>query len=144
MAVKLFHVGIKALAQNEKGEYLLLQVNPAKLSGNQEAYWDIPGGRIEEGGSVLDTLTREVDEELGVAISGEPGFLTAVVSNITIPTESGDVGLVLMIYTVNLASEEVRISEEHLSYEWVSKETAAERLAHKYPAEFTKKLANTY
>jgi hypothetical protein len=43
VAVKLFHVGIKALAQNEAGEYLLLQVNPAKLSGNQNAYWDIPG-----------------------------------------------------------------------------------------------------
>lgn len=141
MAVKLFHVGIKALVQNEVGEYLLLQVNPAKLSGKQEAYWDIPGGRIEEGGSVVDTLAREVQEELGVDITGEPQFFAAVVSNITIPTDTGPVGLVLMVYTVKLASGEVIISDEHLGYEWVDKDVAAERLAHKYPPEFTEKFA---
>jgi 8-oxo-dGTP pyrophosphatase MutT (NUDIX family) len=141
MAVKLFHVGIKALVQNDKGEFLLLQVNPAKLSGKQEAYWDIPGGRIEEGGTVIETLAREVDEELGVAILGEPQFFTAVVSNITIPTDKGSVGLVLMIYTVQLASENVRVSDEHLGYEWAGSVTASERLGHKYPAEFTDKIA---
>lgn len=87
MAVKLFHVGIKALVQNKAGEFLLLQVNPAKLSGNQAAYWDIPGGRIEEDASVFDTLAREVQEELGVGLSGKPQFVSVVVSNITIPTE---------------------------------------------------------
>lgn len=142
MTVKLFHVGIKALAQNEAGEYLLLQVNPAKLSGNQNAYWDIPGGRIEEDSSVLDTLKREVYEELAVDIVGDPEFFTAVVSNITIPTNNGPVGLVLMVYKVSLATNEIKISEEHINFEWVNKTIAAERLGHKYPEEFTKAISN--
>ncbi len=141
MTVKLFHVGIKALVKNDAGKYLLLQVNPAKLSGKQEAYWDIPGGRIEEDGSVAETLSREVFEELGVGIKGDPEFFTAVVSNIEIPTDSGKVGLALMVYTVKLASTDILISDEHIGYEWVAPEVAAERLGHKYPTEFTYRLS---
>lgn len=147
MSVQLFHVGIKALVRNDEGKYLLLQVNPAKLSGNQPAYWDIPGGRIEEGDSVSETLAREVQEELGVdilgkaSIAGEPVFFTAVVSNIKIPTENGEVGLVLMIYEVKVASQDFKISDEHIAFEWVDSATAAERLSHKYPIEFTSRFS---
>lgn len=143
MSVQLFHVGIKALVKNDESKYLLLQVNPEKLSGNQPAYWDIPGGRIEQGHSVGETLEREVQEELGVDIKGEPKFLTAVVSNIKIPTENGEVGLVLMVYEVGVASQNFVISDEHQAYEWVDSTAAAERLSHKYPAEFTDKLQQT-
>lgn len=54
----IFHLGIKALLRNEEGRVLLLKVNPKKLRGEQRDYWDLPGGRIQKGDSVLDTLRR--------------------------------------------------------------------------------------
>lgn len=142
MAVQLFHVGIKALCRDDQGRYLLLQVNPDKLKGKvNPAYWDIPGGRIEEGDTVEATLSREVREELGIVFETKPEFFTGVVSNISIPTDTGEVGLVLMIYSVLLPSgAQIKISDEHIAYEWVDDVVAAERLQFKYPEEFTERL----
>jgi 8-oxo-dGTP diphosphatase len=141
MGVQLFHVGIKALCKNEQGKYLVLQVNPKELKGDNPAYWDLPGGRIEEGDSVENTLKREIKEELGISFDGKSTFFTGVVSNIKIPTENGDVGLVLMIYEVEIdGNSHFTLSFEHIAYEWVDGKTAAQRLAFKYPKEFTDKL----
>lgn len=61
-----FHLGIKALIRNSSGRILLLKVNKEKLKGFQgEPYWDIPGGRIQKGSTVDETLIREVEEEIG-------------------------------------------------------------------------------
>jgi 8-oxo-dGTP diphosphatase len=63
---KMFNVGIKGLIENSEGKVLVLK---SSLKGHRiptEAYWDIPGGRIEEGENVLDVLKREVEEELGI------------------------------------------------------------------------------
>jgi hypothetical protein len=46
-----FHLGIKALIKNADGKILLLKVNTAKLKDfHGEPYWDIPGGRVQNGG----------------------------------------------------------------------------------------------
>lgn len=142
MSVQLFHIGIKALCKNQEGKYLVLEVNPVHFRVKQNSHWDIPGGRIEEGESVDTTLRREVKEELGIDISSKPEFFTAVVSNIKIPHgDKDEVGLALMVYTVVLPMDaKIVISEENLRYEWVEPSVAAERLAFKYPKEFTEKL----
>ncbi|HEV2403361.1 MAG TPA: NUDIX domain-containing protein [Candidatus Saccharimonadales bacterium] len=49
----IFHLGVKALLKNDKGEILLLQVNPAKLNGKRTDYWDLPGGRVQKGQTVM-------------------------------------------------------------------------------------------
>ncbi len=64
--IKLFNVGIKGLIEDTEGRILVLK---SSLKGHRmptEAYWDIPGGRIEEGQNVLDVLKREIEEETGV------------------------------------------------------------------------------
>lgn len=61
MAEDIFQLGIKAVIRNNLGQILLLQVNPAKLRNWQgDAYWDLPGGRIQKGATVLETLRREI------------------------------------------------------------------------------------
>lgn len=139
MSEQLFHVGVKALVKNKEGKYLLLQVNPAELRGSDNpAYWDIPGGRIQKGQNWRDALEREVDEELGVAIASEPQFFAGTVANIMIPTDDGEVGLVLLVYTVEIPENAtLKLSFEHLGFEWVDGSIAAERLSHKYPPDFT-------
>lgn len=135
---KLFQVGVKALITDDKGRILVLDSGEWHLK-NQERHWDIPGGRIKEGHSVLDTLQREVEEETGVKKISKPEFFTAVVSNFKdIPVADRLVGLILMIYKVRIPkNSKIILSEEHAGYEWVRQGEAAKRLAYKYPPEFT-------
>lgn len=142
MSEKLFHVGVKALIFNREGKALLFEVNTSKFKGDKIAHWDIPGGRIQEGQTASEALAREIEEEAGITESSEPEFYTSVISNIEIPiSDTERVGLVLMVYKVQIAdSIEIRLSDEHLKYEWVDLSEAAVRLGYKYPLEFTNLL----
>lgn len=138
---KLFYIGIKGLIENEKGELLLLRTIPGPPRVITDAYWDFPGGRMQPGQSILETLKTEVEEETGQKISGEPEFLQIVISNHVSQMGEHELGLALLIYKVNITdTARIIISEEHDTYEWVDKKEAAERLQHKYPKEFTDAL----
>jgi 8-oxo-dGTP pyrophosphatase MutT (NUDIX family) len=140
---KLFNVGIKGLIENTEGKILVLK---SSLKGHKlptEAYWDIPGGRIEEGEHVLEVLRREIEEEIGIKeFQKEAEFFHAVISNHKIPFEDKILGLVLMVYKVQIPkNSKINLSDEHVAYEWVDKAEAAKRLANKYPEEFTQLLS---
>jgi 8-oxo-dGTP diphosphatase len=139
---KLFHVGVKALIINEDDKVLVLNVNTTKFRDDKTPHWDIPGGRIQEGQSALETLQREVLEETGIEQIEKSEYLTGVISNIEIPvSDELTVGLVLVVYKVVVPPNSViTLSNEHTGYEWVSRAEAAERLRYKYPEEFTKAL----
>lgn len=47
------------------GEFLLTSRPPGKAYAG---YWEFPGGKLEDGESVAQALTRELVEELGIAI----------------------------------------------------------------------------
>ncbi|HVS79179.1 MAG TPA: NUDIX domain-containing protein [Candidatus Saccharimonadales bacterium] len=137
---KLFQIGVKALITNDAGEILLLNTGDYVLKGI-EPHWDIPGGRIQEGSNVPETLQREVAEETGVKRILGSEFFTAVISNFGGKVDGRDIGLALMIYRVEIPkNSEIKLSHEHSGYEWVAPKEAAKRLAYKYPPEFTEKL----
>jgi ADP-ribose pyrophosphatase YjhB (NUDIX family) len=138
---KLFQVGVKALITNDKDEILVLDSGEWHLK-HQTQHWDIPGGRIQEGHTVSDTLQREVEEETGIKKIIDVEFFTAVVSNFKdIPVGDHKVGLMLMVYKVKVPQDsKVTLSHEHSGFEWVNREEAAKRLEYKYPPEFTEKL----
>ena len=138
---KLFYVGVKGLIENKNGQILLLFA-PGWEKNNTKAHWDIPGGRVSDGEDILTALKREIEEETQVTELSGVEFYTAVVSNHEIPLPDGrNAGLVLMVYKVTVPDDaKVVISEEHEKYEWVDKEVAADRLANKYPQEFTNLL----
>jgi 8-oxo-dGTP diphosphatase len=136
-----YHFGIKALIKNKKGEILLLKVNKAKLSGSNGEYWDIPGGRVQRGDTVEDTLIREIEEETGIKKVDNIQPFSTVLSNIRIPIKPCDVGLILGIYTCEIdMSEAIRLSDEHVESGWFNTAEAAKLLEYKYPREFTDKL----
>lgn len=58
-------VGVKVLLKNSAGKYLLLKRNPKKYPDAQIG-WEIVGGRIIPGISLLENLKREVKEEIGL------------------------------------------------------------------------------
>jgi len=137
---KLFHVGIKALIEDKDGKILLLHA-PGWEKNNTPPHWDIPGGRIQDGQTSSAALSREIEEETGIKIIESSEFFTAAIAKHEIPFENHILGLVLMVYRVKVPKDsQIILSHEHTEYEWVDKKEAAERLANKYPSEFTKKL----
>jgi 8-oxo-dGTP pyrophosphatase MutT (NUDIX family) len=141
---EMFQVGVKALISNSKGEVLVLKVDTSNhIPNTTPPYWDIPGGRMQKGEAILDTLAREVAEEVGVmSYARPPELLTTVVSRYPIPiNDSLTVSLLLVVYRVVINEEaEIVLSQEHTDYEWVNSVDAATRLSGKYPAEFTSLL----
>ncbi|MFA6602727.1 MAG: NUDIX domain-containing protein [Candidatus Shapirobacteria bacterium] len=140
----VFHLGVKAVIQNNKGEIMLLKVNLKELKGYKgEAYWDIPGGRVKLGDSIEDTLRREVEEETGIKEISILEKIDMVLSNnVRIPNSNGGTfGLILSIYKCVAKKAYVNISDEHVGCEWFKPGKAAKLLETKYPKEFTNKIA---
>lgn len=139
----VFHLGVKALIRNHEGAILLMQVNPAKLHGEHRDYWDLPGGRVQSGDSIIDTLKREVSEETGISDVSDIQPINMVLSNIRIPVENNaSVGLILSIYSCTVTDDtSITLSEEHIASAWFSATKAAELLRVKYPESFCKVIA---
>jgi 8-oxo-dGTP diphosphatase len=139
---QLFHVGVKGLITNKDGRILLMDEDVSTHLTPTTKYWDLPGGRVQEGETILETLAREIFEETGIKEISDPTFRTAVLSNHRIKLKTGiTVSLILMVYAVNIPEDsKIVLSHEHLGYEWVDLEVARERLQHKYPKEFTAQL----
>jgi mutator protein MutT len=142
-AEDVFHLGIKGLIRNAEGEILLLQINRQKLDQATEAYWDIPGGRMQRGETPLDALRREIQEETGITSLTNIQPLVMSLSNIRIPQKNGtDVGLVLWVFTCDApALDQIAISDEHVALAWFSPAEAAEKLRVKFADECIEKIA---
>ncbi len=111
--MKTFYVGIKGIVVDERRGALLL--HREYKSGD---FWDTPGGRVEGDEDFIDTLRRELEEELpGATVQNIGDFLGAhrVQKNI-----DGDISLVLLYFSVTVVvPEPVVLSEEHDNYLWV-------------------------
>jgi len=139
---QLFHIGIKAMIEDDKGRILLMHESGVNHHPTMDDYWDLPGGRMSEGENALQTLKREIEEETGITKFDNPKFKTAVISNhqIKLPNQL-TVTIALMVYQVTIAPKaKIKLSDEHIGYEWVSRAEAKVRLTHKYPKEFTDHL----
>src|SRR3989344_1737519 len=107
-------VGVKVLLKNPKGKYLLLKRSPEKYPEVHRFgdVWDIVGGRIEIGTSLLENLKREVKEEISLELTGEPKLIAA--QDILRLSEKH---VVRLTYTAN-ATGEVVLDSDHSEYDW--------------------------
>lgn len=134
-----FHLGAKALIQNNEGKILILRQNPEKFKKPPLSYWDIPGGRMQKNESIETALKREVYEETGLELLTLHPFLT-VLTGIRIPVGAGDVGLIFSTYLCTIPSNStIQLSDEHVYFEWAGLSRAVELLKH-YPPELLEKL----
>ncbi|MBI3638668.1 NUDIX domain-containing protein [Candidatus Wolfebacteria bacterium] len=67
----VLQVGVKILLKNKDGKYLMLRRSLEKYP-DINGRWDIPGGRIETGKTLLENLKREVLEETGLELADKP------------------------------------------------------------------------
>ena len=104
-------VGVKAVLRNSEGKILLMKINAEKYP-EVGAKWDIAGGRIDPGSTLLENLKREVKEETNLVMKGEPKLLAA---QDILRVEGKHV--VRLTYTVE-AEGEVVLDEEHTEFKW--------------------------
>lgn len=106
-------VGVKVLLKNREGKYLLMRRSPYEERGVGK--WDIAGGRIEKGVQLMENLAREVQEETGLTLKGEPKLLAA--QDIIWP----DRHVVRITYTADVEGEPT-LGHEHSEYGWFTYE----------------------
>ena len=110
------------IIRNEKGEILL-----CKMPINRGAYpgqWAIPGGGIEEGEKIRETLVRELREEVGLEVADiDPfSFDDDVREKINKDGSKEKLYLIHLVFECLAIGEEVKINDEFEEYAWVKPE----------------------
>ncbi len=108
-------VGVKIILRSKENKYLVIFRNNYKPRAG--VYWDIPGGRINVGFSLFENLKREVMEETGLEIKNEIKLIYAQ----DILNKYKDTHVIRLTY-VGFADGEVKLSEEHSEYKWLTPE----------------------
>ena len=90
------------------GKFLLIKRN--KEESNYPNLWAFPGGKVEIGETVIDTIVREVKEETGLSLDGKVTFLNTY-------SFGSSVGLAFMVHS---ESDKVENTGEFQSYQWVA------------------------
>lgn len=72
----ILQVGVKILIKNKERKYLLLRRSLEKYP-EVKGRWDIVGGRIEPGKTLLGNLEREIMEETGLELINTPKLIAA-------------------------------------------------------------------
>lgn len=115
-AIQTFEVGVKAFVWHQQ-RLLLLQER------DQQARWELPGGRIDVGEEELpiaDVLARELREELGARFSCDIGAPCGCW------VRRADAGRPLPVFLVGLRCTaprgEIVLSDEHQSSRWVARD----------------------
>jgi ADP-ribose pyrophosphatase YjhB (NUDIX family) len=109
-------VGVKILLKNDEGKYLLLRRSLEKYP-EIVGRWDIVGGRIDPGKTLLENLKREIKEETGLELVGEPKLVAAQ----DILRDNGR-HIVRLTYLGKSAGEVKLDRSENEEYKWFSME----------------------
>jgi 8-oxo-dGTP diphosphatase len=110
----LLQVGVKALLQNDRGEFLILHRSASKYP-DVKNLWDIVGGRINPGSTLVDNLKREISEETKLELKSHP---TLIAAQDILRSERH---IVRLTYIAPISGEPI-LDEEHDQYRWVSRE----------------------
>jgi len=109
----LFMGGVFAFIFNPLGEILILRENAHSRKYN----WDLPGGTLADEEPPVEGLYREVFEETSLTIR----LLTPSCFLKWDRHESG-YPILVAFYLSEPSSQEVRLSNEHVAYQWVSRD----------------------
>lgn len=111
-------VGVKVLIEDGAGKYLLLHRSPLKYPDVKGGRWDIVGGRINPGETLMENLRREVREEIGSELVGTPKLVAAQ----DIIPKGRDLHAVRLTYRGRVNSEITLDTSENDLYRWHTRE----------------------
>ena len=110
----ILQVGVKAFLKNSEGKFLLLKRNTEKYP-DTIGVWDIAGGRIEPGTTLIENLKREILEETGLEMTSEPKLIYA---QDIIPNAEKHV--VRLTYIAETAGTPILDQSENIAFEWLT------------------------
>jgi len=125
--------------RKEEGKihYLLLHY-PSVSHRAKKEYWDLPKGHIERGEKLEDTVRREVEEETGLKdIEFMDGFKETI--RYFFRFEEKNILKFVTFYLVQTHNKDVKISGEHLGFQWLPYEEAMGRITFKNAKEILQK-----
>ncbi len=128
--------------RKEKGivKYLLLHYPTGARTAKD--YWDFPKGHVEKGEKEMETAVREIKEETGLHdfkfIEGFKEWIKYFFKN-----EDKTVFKIVTFYLVEAKNGKVKISFEHIGFEWLAYEEALNQLTFQNAKEVLKK-ANSF
>ena len=101
-------------------------------------YWDLPKGHIEKGEKEIETVRREVEEETGLK---DIEFLEGFKEWIKYFFKFKGVNILKFVtfYLAETKEKDIKVSFEHLGFEWLSYEKAIEKLTFQNAKKILKK-----
>ncbi|MBI5229142.1 NUDIX domain-containing protein [Candidatus Micrarchaeota archaeon] len=117
---KQLHIVIAQGLIERDGRYLVI-----KRAGHEIAYpgkWEFPGGKVEVGERILDSLKKEIKEETGLEMMDECISLLDDFE-FTRPDGFHVIGLTFLCKWKNC---EVKLSGDHTDFKWIRPEEARE------------------
>lgn len=118
-----FSAGV-VIFRKEKGSHLYL------LLHYESGHWDFVKGNVEKGESAEETVKREAAEEAGIEDLGfVPGFKEKI--SYFYKKEGKTIYKEVVFLLAESRTEEVKISFEHIGFEWLPYEEAVARLTFK-------------
>lgn len=103
-------------------KYLVLERNHDDLKNPFPGLWDFPGGKLEEGEDLLESVRREAREEIGcdVAVTKKIAEYDIVIHKPIYFIVHKPVHFVF--YDAEIVSGIITLGAEHVSYNWLPKE----------------------
>ncbi|MDP6139478.1 MAG: NUDIX domain-containing protein [Candidatus Woesearchaeota archaeon] len=107
----------------------------------EEGHWDFPKGHIEGKETDTETVKREVEEETGIKdIEILPNFKEKIQYYFKFKGEL--ISKEVVFYLAKTSTKKIKISFEHIGFEWLPYEKAIEKLTYKNAKEILKKADN--
>ncbi|MBU0898514.1 MAG: NUDIX domain-containing protein [Nanoarchaeota archaeon] len=106
-----FYVPQKAVIMNGD-KYLILKRSTDSVT--YPDHWDFPGGKIEHGEEVEESLIREVKEETDLDVK--------VIRPIFAFQKSLNRPNIFIVYLCEKVSGKIELSHEHTEYKWATRE----------------------
>jgi len=124
--------------RKEGGKRFYLLLHYQRGMRRQDPYWDFPKGHIEKGETEGKAMRREVFEETGIRdLELVPKFREVI--KYFFKWEGETIFKMVVYYLGETKEREVKISPEHIGYQWLPYKEAVEQSTFKNAKEIIKK-----
>lgn len=85
--------------------------------------WEFPGGHLDDNETIKDGLKRELFEEIGFDMDFEP-IITNYTDELKVKNNETKLSIEIdFIINVNKEEVEIKLSDEHIDFKWVTKDS---------------------